>query len=784
MAGFLDSAPDRGVFWRFDSRPSATPGQPNTAPGAGLPPRVSDVSRSLREPGSADTVTIRARVRAAGPVATARLEYMVDLKPPAQVVELLDDGAHGDGGAGDGLYGVSLPAFPHNTIVTYRIRAQDGAGKSTVWPPENDPADVHGYYVNDARPSSPLPLHNILLRHKAPERPRDIIRLLDCYHFWTSAFAFRGDLYPGTAVRMRGASVCMTPKPYLKLRFPRGREFNGQRKLNYTALWTDKSLVREVLSFELFRDLDHPASSVEYVRLHANGQYYGLFTSVENPDAQMMGRLGFDPDGNLYKSVGSNEGPDGESGWEKKTNENGDFSDLKTFLQTMHATRIGDLRGFFAANSVEEHIISYQLGQILSNNFDFAGHNHYLYHDPVTGKWFFLPWDLDLVFGKAGVFDDSEIIPGFSPWFATAVDGEFQNYLLDRFFSDAGTWYRRAYLWRLFDTLQERFTEEFYETRLNSLRELLFAEQDEDIRMWGRLTDHVGGQFPRDFLSNLARVRFYVHERRQFLLRYLAERSRLTGHDRLMITEVNYHPLDRDEDLEFVELWNPGDKPVDLARWSLKGIDFTFPAGASAAANEVFVVAKAPAAFEARYGRAARVFGPYGGNLDNSGGVIEVRDKGPGYPALIDVVRYEDDGAWPREADGLGRTLELTAATTWRDNKLAKNWRASIAGGGSPGVVEGVNPAGPHYRRGDSDANGRIDLADAFTTLGYLFLGAGEPECQAASDVDGDGTVQVGDAIRLLRYLFQGAPDPIPFPGPSECGPAPVGSCRVTNCSG
>ncbi len=783
-ASFVDATPERGAYWRFDPKPSATPARANTVLSDRLPPLVTDVSRWPGEPTSTDPVAISARIRSRSAITSVKLLYNIDLKPPAMAVDAFDDGTHGDAEAGDGVYGARLPSFPHNTAVTFRIEVRDAAGGVALSPPESDPTGLHGFYVNDLHPTTPLPVYSILLQHKSTQKPRSEIARLDCLHYWTGAFALRGDLYPKIGLRMRGASVCMTPKPYLKLRFQRGRELAGQRKLNLQSLWTDKSLVRERLSWDVFQDLGMPSCRAEYVRVHSNGQYYGLFTALENVDGNMLERNGFDPDGSLYKSVGSNEEPNGGSPgpWEKKTNENGDFSDLQTFLRDLHDTSVTRLRTFFGTSTDADRIIDYQLGQILINNTDYAGHNHFLYREPAGGKWIPLPWDLDLTFGKAGVFDDIEWIPGFSPWYTTAVNGEFQSFLLDRFFSDAGSWFRRAYLVRLHDALQERFTVEFYESRLNALKTLLQGEQEEDIRMWGRLTDQVGGQFPREFLPNLERVRFYVRERRQYLISYLSSRSNVAGHARLKITELNYNPPGQDDRLEFIELWNPSDQPVSLAGWSIEGVGFVWPEGARADANEVLVVARDPAAFEARHGRPAEVYGPYEGSLANEGEILRVKDKGQGHPATVDMLRYAPEGGWPREANGLGRSLELTEVGAWRDNDSPGNWRASIDLGGSPGVISGVSPAGRRYRRGDSSADGQINLADAIAILGYLFLGTGEPACAVASDLNGVGGVKLDDAVFLLRYLFLGAPDPIPFPGPNDCAPTLETACRVSNC--
>ena len=46
----------------------------------------------------------------------------------------------------------------------------------------------------------------------------------------------------------------------------------------------------------------------------------------------------------------------------------------------------------------------------------------------------------------------------------------------------------------------------------------------------------------------------------------------------IVINEVHYHPIDDDDDKEFVELFNRGEMPVNLLDWSFSaGIRFVFP---------------------------------------------------------------------------------------------------------------------------------------------------------------------------------------------------------------
>jgi hypothetical protein len=92
--------------------------------------------------------------------------------------------------------------------------------------------------------------------------------------------------------------------------------------------------------------------------------------------------------------------------------------------------------------------------------------------------------------------------------------------------------------------------------------------------------------------------------------------------------------------------------------------------------------------------------------------------------------------------------------------------------------------AGVRFIRGDANADGRVDLSDAVTILGHLFLGTAKPACLDAADTDDTGKVEITDAIHLLGALFLGQGS-IPAPYPS-CGldETPGGpGCAASTCS-
>ena len=76
------------------------------------------------------------------------------------------------------------------------------------------------------------------------------------------------------------------------------------------------------------------------------------------------------------------------------------------------------------------------------------------------------------------------------------------------------------------------------------------------------------------------------------------------------------------------------------------------------------------------------------------------------------------------------------------------------------------------FRRGDVNADGSLNIADAIFVLSYLFAQGEEPGCLDAADTNDDDSVNIADAIAVLSHLFGGAGDlPPPF---AACGPDPT----------
>ncbi len=79
----------------------------------------------------------------------------------------------------------------------------------------------------------------------------------------------------------------------------------------------------------------------------------------------------------------------------------------------------------------------------------------------------------------------------------------------------------------------------------------------------------------------------------------------------------------------------------------------------------------------------------------------------------------------------------------------------------------------PRFMRGDSNADGTVNIADAIYVLGFLFGGEEPPPCRDAGDANDDGAINIADAIATLGHLFGGEGNlPAPF---GVCGTDPTG---------
>ncbi|MCC6547445.1 family 10 glycosylhydrolase [Candidatus Sumerlaeota bacterium] len=95
------------------------------------PPEITALARNPAAPIFTDTVEVSATVTDDAGVASVQVSYSAAPSGTNATVPAYDDGLHGDGAAGDNVFGATIPAFPQNELVTYFFTATDTATQAT-----------------------------------------------------------------------------------------------------------------------------------------------------------------------------------------------------------------------------------------------------------------------------------------------------------------------------------------------------------------------------------------------------------------------------------------------------------------------------------------------------------------------------------------------------------------------------------------------------------------------------------------------------------------------------
>lgn len=227
------------------------------------------------------------------------------------------------------------------------------------------------------------------------------------------------DTLENVGFRLRGNTSRLSAKPSFKISFNTfepGRKFYGLEKLNLNGEHNDPSIIRSKLSWDLFQKTGLPATRANHARVFINNTYRGLYINIEHIDEQFLqSRFGNDS-GNLYKNLypadlaflgNSREAyipDDSRKPYDLRLKDSDDegYADLAHFIDVLNNTP-----GENFVTAIEEVFDVYSFLQIMAvevvtgswDNYWFLKNNYYLYHNPATRRFHFIPFDYDNTFG-------------------------------------------------------------------------------------------------------------------------------------------------------------------------------------------------------------------------------------------------------------------------------------------------------------------------------------------------------------------------------------------------
>ncbi len=128
--------------------------------------------------------------------------------------------------------------------------------------------------------------------------------------YYKADFWFDDELVPNVAVRTKGNASLMETVHWNSPRFPlaidfnlfnRARHFHGMQKVHFNNGWSDPTLLRDVISYEIFAEMDVPSPRASLVDLWVNDMHLGVYTMAEAVDKSFLQRHFANANGNLYK---------------------------------------------------------------------------------------------------------------------------------------------------------------------------------------------------------------------------------------------------------------------------------------------------------------------------------------------------------------------------------------------------------------------------------------------------------------------------------------------------
>ncbi|MGV3774699.1 MAG: CotH kinase family protein [Verrucomicrobiales bacterium] len=611
----------------------ATPGEINGMGDLNAGPMILNVSHAPKIPSDADPILVTARmVKTFGEPLDLTLLYRVMFGTETSL-PMRDDGSSGDVVAADGIYTARIPASAATMgqMVRSNLRARDTSGNITRWPPyretRNSPQYL-GTVIQDTRLTNNLPvLHWFVQNPSAAETAAGSRGAV----FWD------GFLYDNIFFNIHGQSSQEFPKKSYNIDFNTGHHFawNPEEQpvedINLLTTYPDKAHVRNILAYETFRDAGHPYHFVLPVRVQRNGAFFSDAHIVEDGDEDFLARVGLDSKGALYKMYNTLDSA--TTGAEKKTREFENNNDLQAFIAGLN--RAGSSRTSFIYDNVNvPAMVNYLAALVLTGNVDCCHKNYYIYRDSEgTGEWQFLPWDLDLSFGRNWTgnlhYYDDAMYPN-NPLF---VGGN--NTLPSALFAIPAI--RQMYLRRVRTLMEELLqapgtpaAELKYEKRIRELYELIGPDAALDFEKW---TTWGSRQTMPQALSILTNQ--YMPARRNYLFNTLS--NTLPGPTPANVA-VNFgiyetNPTNGLQTQEFFSLVNPNNFAVDISGWTVQGgVDHSFAPGTVLPANGVLYLSPDVNSFRQRQsspraGQSLFVQGNYQGQLSARGETLELKDK-------------------------------------------------------------------------------------------------------------------------------------------------------------
>jgi spore coat protein CotH len=223
------------------------------------------------------------------------------------------------------------------------------------------------------------------------------------YTYFHANITVNGVRYEDVGIRKKGSFGSMDPvRPGLVVKLDEYHAHDGIAGLKRLTLNNNKqdtALVSQPLSYSLFRKAGLPAPRVAFVKLLVNGEAMGVYSHVETVDANFLEDNFGSSSGVMYEGTFPTDFyADRLSRFETQLNKKADDrKQLTKFAELLSAPPedVVDQVGQFI--DLEQFYKYWALESLIGFWDGYAGNqnNFFLYANPKTGKFDFVPWGAD-----------------------------------------------------------------------------------------------------------------------------------------------------------------------------------------------------------------------------------------------------------------------------------------------------------------------------------------------------------------------------------------------------
>ncbi|GBU25602.1 hypothetical protein R83H12_02252 [Fibrobacteria bacterium R8-3-H12] len=256
--------------------------------------------------------------------------------------------------------------------------------------------------------------------------------------------SFEGKSYGTVGIRYKGSEYSLPrcfdatgricPKISYKVKFTeydKDKRFYGMKKINLHAMAGDNTKMRDMLAYELYREMGIHAPRTSYVNVYVNGNLAGLFLAVEEIDGRFTKSRWPDyGDGNLYKEKWPTSASASHYMNGLKTNDspedNPNVQKMVSYYNAIQASNEQTFEQNLSPYMDFYHFLRYMAVDVAINNWDgirswysdqtalrwASNHNYFFYEEENTGgKIWLVPWDMDNTFWEIDPYYETAKVP-------------------------------------------------------------------------------------------------------------------------------------------------------------------------------------------------------------------------------------------------------------------------------------------------------------------------------------------------------------------------------------